>query len=57
VRAVQRELPADHVGSERQRMTIHRRRLSGYWHYWLAIAILVAIVVSALATNYYGLRP
>jgi hypothetical protein len=38
-------------------MTIHHRRFSGYWHYWLAIAILLAIVISALATGYYGLQP
>jgi hypothetical protein len=39
-------------------MTIHRdRRLSGYGHYYLAIALLLALVISALATNYYGLAP
>ena len=38
-------------------MTIHRRRLGGYWHYWLAIAAGLALVISALATDYYGLAP
>lgn len=38
-------------------MTIHHRRLGGYWHYWLAIGILLALVISALASDYYGLRP
>ena len=38
-------------------MTVHRRRRSGYRHYWLAFAIVLAFVITALATNYYGLRP
>jgi hypothetical protein len=38
-------------------VTIHRRRRSGYRHYWLAVAALLALVISALATGYYGLAP
>ena len=39
-------------------MTIRRdRRFSGYWHYWIAIALLLALAISAFATNYYGLEP
>jgi hypothetical protein len=29
----------------------------GYRRYWLAIAALLALVISALATDYYGLAP
>jgi hypothetical protein len=38
-------------------VTIHRGTRSGYAHYWIAIAILLAIVITALSTNYYGLAP
>ncbi len=38
-------------------MTIHKRRGGGYRHHYIALAVLVAFVISALATNYYGLGP
>jgi hypothetical protein len=38
-------------------VTIHRGPRSGYWHYWLAFAVVLAFVIAALATSYFGLKP
>lgn len=37
-------------------MSIHVRRTGSTWS-WVLIALLLAFVVSALATSYYGLAP
>jgi hypothetical protein len=38
-------------------MTIHRGPRSGYWHYGLLFVIVLAFVIAALVTNYFGLKP
>ena len=37
-------------------MSIHVRRTGSNWS-WIFIALLIAFVVTALATSYYGLAP
>ena len=37
-------------------MSIHVRKTGSTWS-WILIALLIAFVVTALATSYYGLAP
>ena len=37
-------------------MSIHVRRTGSTWS-WVLLALLLAFVVTALATSYYGLAP
>lgn len=36
-------------------MTIHKRRGSGYWYYWVAIVGGIVFVIAAFATDMFGL--
>jgi len=36
-------------------MTIHKRRLDGYWHYWVIIVGGVLFVIAYYATDGFGL--
>jgi hypothetical protein len=38
-------------------MTIHRGPRSGYSHYWVVFALVLAFVIAALTTGYFGLKP
>jgi hypothetical protein len=38
-------------------MTIHRRRFSGYWHYWVIIIGGLGFVVAYFVTDGFGLTP